>query len=370
MKYLSLLLLFIIAAACSTQTNNTTGQPAPEQLWHQVEGNWLGEMPCEHYDAVAWQLTLNADSSYSQQKIYVGKNHKTEADSGNWRLFADSSLTLYNDKNDEINLSFVGPYLQQNFLEPQPQSDGQKEFYRFYRSTSETNPNIYTQKAAAGIDFRATGNEPFWSLEIDFENKMQFEALDGFGITTPVADPMTANNEDTLRYEAETESGTLIITIVSQSCTNSMSGEKSDYQVDVQVKSSSDNSFKNYSGCGTYLGNYRVNGAWQLKRMGDSKIAEGNDQEIPTLHLSINQILVYGFSGCNRYTGKAEMNDDSLTFSYMASTRMACPGDTLEDRYLRILSEKSLHYRVNNHTLMLGSGEDLMVFEKVEGVEK
>jgi len=47
---------------------------------------------------------------------------------------------------------------------------------------------------------------------------------------------------------------------------------------------------------------------------------------------------VHGFSGCNRFTGGYQSNSGKLTFTQLASTRMACiEGMELEQRFLDAL---------------------------------
>ena len=45
-------------------------------------------------------------------------------------------------------------------------------------------PHKFQTQFAQGFDFIATGNEPFWRLEIDFDKVMHFKMPDGFEITT------------------------------------------------------------------------------------------------------------------------------------------------------------------------------------------
>ena len=66
-----------------------------------------------------------------------------------------------------------------------------------------------------------------------------------------------------------------------------------------------------------------LNTEWVATRI-DGNPVKGN---APTL--TIEQNRTYGSSGCNRYTGKATIDDQNgLQFGPLASTRMACPGDT------------------------------------------
>ena len=54
------------------------------------------------------------------------------------------------------------------------------------QNTGDNNINKIAQtKASEGIDFYALGNEPFWSLDMDFENEFKFKNLDGLIIIVP-----------------------------------------------------------------------------------------------------------------------------------------------------------------------------------------
>jgi uncharacterized membrane protein len=112
---------------------------------------------------------------------------------------------------------------------------------------------FWQKKALQGTDFFATGNEPFWSFEMDIERSMHFKLMDGFEIITPVPEPAKGMDANVIRYHAETEQGTLTVQLAKLECINDMSGERSDYTVTVSTKSKSDKHHKTYKGCGRYL---------------------------------------------------------------------------------------------------------------------
>ena len=103
------------------------------------------------------------------------------------------------------------------------------------------------------IGFKATGNEPFWLLEIDFDKFIHFKTLNGLDITTPAPEGVKAADANVTRYKAVTEQGELIVQITKRECINDMSGKRSDYSVSIDVKNSTDKNFTNYKGCGEYL---------------------------------------------------------------------------------------------------------------------
>ena len=112
--------------------------------------------------------------------------------------------------------------------------------------------NFIRRKLDMGIDFFATGTEPFWSIDMDFEKQFSFHTMDGFMLNTPATEKMKGGNPNVSRYNAITEAGEIIIMIHKKECINAMSGEKSPYEVTVRVKSSLEKDFTDYTGCGRY----------------------------------------------------------------------------------------------------------------------
>lgn len=95
------------------------------------------------------------------------------------------------------------------------------------------------------------------------------------------------------------------------------------------------------------------NTEWVATRINGDAV-KGN---APTLTIEGDRsaFRAYGSSGCNRYTGQATLGDKSgLQFGPLASTRMACPGDTdrQEAAYLKALQSVT-SYHLNQGDLIL-----------------
>lgn len=114
-------------------------------------------------------------------------------------------------------------------------------------------PEHWKGKALAGIDFIATGNEPFWSFELDEESAMHFQTPDGLEMIAPVVLPEITESGAKL-YNAETETGSMLVQIENKLCINDMSGDSSSYTVSVTIKQS-EGTEKKFRGCGTSLKN-------------------------------------------------------------------------------------------------------------------
>lgn len=234
--------------------------------------------------------------------------------------------------------------------------------------TEGNTPDIWAKKSLEGIDFVASGNEPFWNVEIDFEKMMTFGTMEEPQMmTTPVPAPTRPQDVNAISYRANTEKGNLYVTIFKEKCTDSMSGLESPYKVRVTVKPGDSDVYVDYTGCGRYLGNYRLNDIWALTAMDGVEIAPSDfPNGVPTLDLQLKQGKVFGQAGCNRMNGTITAGDGSLTFGPLASTKMACPAMQFESKYLAALSGNTLNYELDGLKLHLQGKEHRLTFKKVD----
>jgi len=64
---------------------------------------------------------------------------------------------------------------------------------------------------------------------------------------------------------------------------------------------------------------------WYLTEVGGSPVSPMADDKQPHIMLDPAEKKVTGFSGCNNFFGRYELDGSSLTFGPMGATRMACP---------------------------------------------
>ncbi len=217
-----------------------------------------------------------------------------------------------------------------------------------------------------GIYFRASGNEPEWSLKI-FEKIIEFTSLKpGFESFKSVhVEPIRAMDANVKMYRLATESGTMNIQIMQQECVNTMSGEKFPYSVRIEMVKN--NNSTNFSGCGNYVTDSRLHDIWVLEKL-NGKLLNINDfmKEFPNLEINSSTNNFIGFAGCNRMNGTLFFERGLLRFTNIITTRMGCPGNNKESEFLKAL-QSTTSYKVENLKLILSnpSGEKL-VFKKVD----
>lgn len=102
---------------------------------------------------------------------------------------------------------------------------------------------------------------------------------------------------------------------------------------------------------------------WKLMTLDGQPVTVADNQR--EAHLVLGEDgRVSGSTGCNRLMGSYRLEGDTLTFSRLASTRMACPGDMamLEQAWLAALSETA-HYSIADQSLELQNAEDRALVE-------
>lgn len=218
-------------------------------------------------------------------------------------------------------------------------------------------------------DFKATGNEPFWSLEIDFDQKMHFKSLNyPEEMITPVPKPEKAQDHPVTRYRAVTEKGELMVQISPDPCADTMSDQKFPFSVKVSVKASSASDYTEFEGCGRFLLDSRLHNIWALQEMdGEPISAEGFNQGLPTLEIYAAEGRVAGHDGCNRLFGKLIGNEKRLTFGALGSTMMACPNMERGTRFVKLISDQSFEYEFQPRQLVFKQNNEVVLrFKNVD----
>ena len=217
-----------------------------------------------------------------------------------------------------------------------------------------------------GIYFRASGNEPEWSLKIS-EKTIEFTSLKpGFESFKSVhVEPVRAMDANVKMYRVATESGTMNIQIMQQECVNTMSREKFSHSVRIEI--TQNNNSTNFSGCGKYITDARLHDIWVLEKLNGKTVSTTDFiKELPNLEINSATNNFMGFAGCNRMNGTIFFERGLLRFTNIITTRMGCPGNNKESEFLKAL-QSTTSYKVENLKLILSnpSGEKL-VFKKVD----
>ena len=219
-----------------------------------------------------------------------------------------------------------------------------------------------------GVDFAASGSEPFWSLELTSQGQMRFRTVAaGDSLLLPLPAPDQAQDAPVLRYRALAGAGELTVTIAQRACTNSMSGEALPYTVTVQARTAAQPAARAFAGCGRYLGDSRLHDLWALESIDGQAVAAAQfDQKKPYLELNLTTGQVLGFSGCNGLGGSLTPERAGVRFGILRGTMLACPALAFEQKFRGALSEQSFSCQVENRRLMLKNRVNTLVFRKFD----
>jgi heat shock protein HslJ len=218
------------------------------------------------------------------------------------------------------------------------------------------------------VYFKATGTEPFWSLEIS-EDSLRFQSLtnDFKAFAVPHSEPAQAMDANVKRYQSATADGHMRVQIQQLACVNAMSGEESRYTVRVELKRSTDQKFTFFQGCGNYQIDYRLHDLWALEELGGKKVTPAQfEKQLPLLEIKAKEATFMGFAGCNEMNGQLFSERNRLRFIDIRTTRKACAADNQEAAFLKAL-RSATEYRLSNNRLSLSNPDGpLLVFRKVD----
>ncbi len=342
----------------------------------EIVGIYLGEIPCADCEKINYKIKLNKDFSYQLEYTYVGKSNALIKKSGTYHINKNRLLIQLDNAANGMNYLQKQPYglllLDKN---SNVITGVLADKYKLYLmvNNEENNElkgllNILIKKQKEGIDFYAVGNEPFWSLDIDFDKTIHFKNLDGIAFNAPAVTPVKAMDANMNRYRSVTESGEIIIELSQTECTDSMSGQKFDYSVTVEFKTRKEKDYKTYKGCGNYIPDYRLHDIWAIVEVDGIKINPTDfKKNVPRLEINLTKKTVFGTDGCNTFRGGVKVEKDFIYFGNLASTLMACfDNNEVSSKIGKVLSEKNLTFKFENNLIFYKGDKKVMELKHID----
>ena len=217
--------------------------------------------------------------------------------------------------------------------------------------------------------FKATGNEPFWAIEIEFGNVLKFTSLtEEFPeFNFPVTEPERVDGLSFVRYSARSYNAETVVEITREDCIDTMKGNRFPYRVEVSLKRHRDDDFTVFRGCGQYLGTYRLNDIWVLEKIDGEPVDIPESRKKPNMEVDLAGRTISGYGGCNRYQGRAELVNNVLVTGNIMSTKMACiDTQEIEDRFLKTISSQTLEFVIDEEGMRMTDGETELFFSRAE----
>lgn len=361
-------ILSLFANGCSTSTVDTPHAMA-SSVPENITGIYLGMLPCADCEKISYRIQLKPDGSYRSRMIYVGKSDRAFDESGRFTVRQGGIVAL--DKKEEGMMYFKKHPQGLQMLD----SHGQEitgalagnyiltTMLRNSTTPAENQSQDFLYKLwAQGIDFYARGNEPFWSLDLDFDKQFKFTVMDDLELSIPPSDGVLEQGDKATRFRVQTESGELMIAASEAECTDTMSGVRFDYTVEVQAKNSSDKAYRNFTGCGDYVPDMRLTDIWVVEQIEGVKLQPASfNKGLPTLELSAGERRLSGHDGCNRIGGAFSTQGNTITFKQLFGTKMFCPSPEGTPDIGALLAGRTYDFEFGNNRLYLKQNNQIIL---------
>lgn len=214
-------------------------------------GAYQGIFPCPDCDGIQQTILFTKEKIFKEEQMVWGKNEALKSSEGTWEIKHDTIKLMQNNKSviDLIHKSDTLFPLTINSI----RLINSSKYFLTKRTLAINNP-LWQKKQKAGIDFEATGNEPFWDLEIDKENFISFKLADWKKpIVVRKAKPEVTS--DSIFYKFKFDTSNWTVTILPQFCNDGMSDYLYQYKVNVNYNGT------RYKGCGIMLSNKKLPGS-------------------------------------------------------------------------------------------------------------
>lgn len=337
---------------------------------------YRGTIPCADCEGIIYILSLNQGNYYKEVIIYKGKNVMPLTNAGSYTIKngfvtldkktdgmkyfkqAGNDMLMLDASGQEITGNLASMYLLENEV-PDSGNKNSPQMAPFIA-------NRENNKQQSGIDFYAFGNEPSWSLDIDFDKNMHFKNIDGRDVTTATGKGEKAMDANVVRYSSKNGSSYLSVQIMQQGCTDNLSGEKFDYKVMLDTKNTSEAFEQHFEGCGKYVTNKNIDGVWTIKSMNGKAITDAKKfmKGMPNLEIKSTEKTFGGTSGCNRFSGSLLIEGSKIRFGKMAATEMYCNDNGFEQNYLKALQLATKYVIKNGELILSNTDKTTLIFTK------
>jgi copper homeostasis protein (lipoprotein) len=334
-------LLLALAFGCKQRANRQAApQSAASIAWFILPATFSGVLPCADCSGIRYTLNLFPDRVFYLRETYLGKG-EGEGDSfydlGSWSFSEDGeTLTLKGGREAPLLFSAKSPEILRKLdldggeIESALNYDltraGQFEFFKvnaFVRG-------MYSYMADAGIF-----TECFTGKKFPVAQEGDNAALEAAYLKArqQPGEALLVNFEGNIvrrpKMEGEGEQEVIIVDRFNnvwpdETCASPISTPALEQ---------------------TY---------WKLLELNGQPVAAEAGSREAHLQLSPSGATVAGSTGCNQVMGKYELDDESLRFSKMATTRMACPEALMaqESAFLKAL-ETAAAWKISGNRLEL-----------------
>lgn len=112
-----------------------------------------------------------------------------------------------------------------------------------------------------------------------------------------------------------------------------------------------------------YSGDLRLHDIWVVREINGEMVTVSRK---PDMEFNLKENKVFGFSGCNRFTGSIEVTENTIKFGMLAGTKRLCPDMKVEDEFLKIISDRTMDFSFSDKGLLLENEDGSVRLQKVD----
>lgn len=153
------------------------------------------------------------------------------------------------------------------------------------------------------------------------------------------------------------------VTISQQDCSDGMSDNNFSYKTKVELTDATGEILE-LNGCGNYIVPKKLQATWELNSFNGNEIPANKYLKTPFIQFESEEAYMSGNASCNGIKGAIFIQNETIRFANIASTRMMCVHENMETEFLKELPSIT-NYKIIDNELHLFSGNQLkMKFSK------
>ncbi|MCC5906074.1 MAG: copper resistance protein NlpE N-terminal domain-containing protein [Balneolaceae bacterium] len=241
---LAIFISFRINVACNELAREKQLETPQADTKIELPAFYTGVLPCASCPGIQYWLILKEDH-YEEISRYQDRDPTDFSKTGLWTLASDT-LRILDDDYQTVK-TFLLDDVVLELLDSDENSIDTEHPESIRLTKSAESRSIYQQHQKIkedGVRLVASGNEPFWSVHIEGENKLNFLTPDStlsFEINKP------SGSDDKLSYSAEEDFGKFQLNLVEKYCQDTMSGYLFTHTATIEIAGNS------MDGCATFL---------------------------------------------------------------------------------------------------------------------
>lgn len=210
--------------------------------------------------------------------------------------------------------------------------------------------------------FKGLGTEPFWNIELD-NNFVVYQDIDGNREAFPIERIDQAQDANVQLILSENATYKIQVTISQQDCSDGMSDNNFSYKTKVELTDATGEILE-LNGCGNFIVPKKLQATWELNSFNGNEIPANKYLKTPFIQFENEETYMSGNASCNGIKGGIFIQNETIRFANIASTRMMCVHENMETEFLKELPSIT-NYKIIDNKLHLFSGDQLkMKFSK------